>query len=96
MTRPQHSWTEIPEGFHVVAVPEAIGHWRITAGKPCRYARQGIHQCGAPSVAETRRGDIRKQWWAYCQPHAYGRWVESGRVWHWILRADDDELETVR
>jgi hypothetical protein len=96
MNRPQHSWTEIPEGHHVVAVPEAIGHWRVTEGKPCRYARQGHIQCGEPSIAEVRRGTIRIQFWAYCPAHCYGRWVEDGRVWLWILRADDDEFEAAR
>jgi hypothetical protein len=85
---------EVPEGHHLVPVPEAIGHWRVAAGKPCRYARHGRIQCGHPSIAEVRRGTARIQWWAYCEPHAYGRWVEAGRVWVWILRADDDELET--
>jgi hypothetical protein len=94
-TRPQHTWTEIPDGHHVVAVPEAIGHWRVAPGKPCRYARQGHHQCGAPSIAETLRGYKRHAWWAYCASHSYGRWVEDGRVWLWILRADDDELEAI-
>lgn len=96
MNRPQHTWTEIPEGYHVVAVPEAIGHWRIAEGKPCRYARQGRIQCGEPSVVECLRGDKRPQFWAYCPDHSYGRWAENGRAWCWILRADNDELEAVR
>jgi hypothetical protein len=87
---------DAPEGYHLVAVPEAIGHWRVADGKPCRYARQGHIRCGQPSVAEIQRGTVRRQWWAYCETHAYSRWVENGRVWVWILRADDDELETAR
>lgn len=93
MSRPPHNRTEIPEGFHVVAVPEAIGHWRPADGRPCRYARQGHVQCGQLSIAEVLRGDKRPQWWAYCGDHSYRRWVETGRVWHWILRADNDEFE---
>jgi len=95
-TRQPPSGREVPEGHHLVAVPEAMTHWRVAAGKPCRYARQGRIQCGQPSVAETRRGTVRHQWWAYCETHAYGRWAEDGRVWAWILRADDDELEDSR
>jgi hypothetical protein len=87
---------DVPEGFHLVAVPEAISHWRVCPGKPCRYAKQGRIQCKQPSVAEVLRGTVRHGWWAYCPSHSYGRWVENGRVWVWILRADDDELETIR
>lgn len=46
---------EIPDGYHLEAVPEAIGRWRVAAGKPCRYARQGRNQCGEPSAALTRQ-----------------------------------------
>jgi hypothetical protein len=89
MNRPVDT-REIPDGFHMEAVPEAIGHWRPVTGKSCRYARQGHVQCGEPSAAELLRGYKRHQWWAYCESHMYGRWVENGRVWHWILVSDAD------
>lgn len=77
------SWPEVPEGCEVVAIIDA--DWDVDPGKPCRYARQGIHQCGKPSAASLLRGTYRKSRWAYCESHMYGRWVESGFVMHWIL-----------
>ena len=32
------------------------------------------------------RGTYRTQWWAYCERHSFGRWIEDGKVMHWILR----------
>lgn len=27
-------------------------------------------------------------WWAYCERHLYGRWIEDGKVVGWVLRQD--------
>lgn len=82
------AWAErerdVPEGCRLFATPDP--DWRVVEGKPCRYPAQGHTQCKQPSAAELHRGTYRKQWWAYCPPHMYGRWVEDGQVMRWILR----------
>ena len=25
-------------------------------------------------------------WWPHCVSHLQGRWIEDGKVWHWVLR----------
>lgn len=77
------SWPEVPEGHEVVVIIDP--DWDVDPGKPCRYARQGHHQCGKPSAASLLRGTKRKQRWAYCPDHMYRRWVEEGFVMMWIL-----------
>jgi hypothetical protein len=27
----------------------------------------------------------RPSWWAYCEEHMYGRWIEDGQVYEWRL-----------
>lgn len=78
------NWGPIPDGCELVAVP-ADG-WRIDTGQRCRRASAGRKACGRPSVASLERGTTRKQRWAYCIDHLYGRWIEDGQVMHWILR----------
>lgn len=77
------SWPEVPGGHEVVAIIDP--DWDVDPGKRCRYARQGHHVCGKPSAASMLRGTERKQQWAYCSEHMYGRWIEEGFVMHWIL-----------
>ncbi len=68
--------------------------WRLVTGEACRSGsshpagpgRKDRRSCGAPAVAELRRGTSRAQWWAYCPDHMYGRWIEDGQVMNWILR----------
>lgn len=77
---------EVPDGYELVAVPDKS--WRLQSGKRCRSgAAPGRHACARPSVAEFKRGSKQyPSWWAYCADHMYGRWIENGQVWHWILR----------
>lgn len=73
---------EVPDGCELAAVPDDA--WRIEPGRPCRFG--GNRPCGRPSAASLERGTRRKQRWAYCQDHMFGRWIEDGKVMHWILR----------
>jgi hypothetical protein len=86
--RPPHGRDEIPGGYEVVAVEDK--DWRLVSGKRCRLASGHGKACGRPSVAELNRArrwrERSSNWWAYCERHLYGRWVEDGQVMHWILR----------
>lgn len=87
MTRPEPH--EAPDGFEYVAVPDA--HWRIASGKRCRASGQrGRSRCPNDCVAELNRSGWRDgaapRWWAYCSEHMYGRWIEDGKVVHYVLR----------
>lgn len=55
----------------------------------CRAgAARGQKACGAAAVVAFNRQTWRgaDRWWAYCPEHMYGRWVEDGKVWTWMLR----------
>jgi hypothetical protein len=90
---------EVPEGYELVAVPEDSLRggleWRLATGMRCRMLTAG-HCCKRPSVAEIDRGRTRPQWWAYCESHMFGRWVENGQVMTWILREIEDEPGSAR
>lgn len=61
--------------------------------RPCRGERPPCHR---PVCLVLLRKD-RRGWrvrWRYCLEHAFGRWVEDGRVLSW--RAVDDDLPTGR
>jgi hypothetical protein len=76
---------EVPEGYELVAVVDE--GCRVEDGKRCRFGGGYHHKaCGLPSVMAFRSG---RQWWAYCSnpEHMFGRWIEAGKVMHWILRA---------
>lgn len=75
----------VPPGFELAAVPDT--EWRLVTGKVCRFrsAWRGP-ACGRPSAAEFLRGWNRPAWWAYCEQHLYGRWIEDGQVMQWIMR----------
>lgn len=75
---------DVPAGWELVAIPDPGWRWRT--GRQCRYAEAGHRRCEGYAAAELRRGTVRPQWWAYCPDHMYGRWVEGGKVMHWILR----------
>ncbi len=91
---------DVPEGYELVAVEDRS--WRLAAGKRCRFgASKGHPACGRPSVAELNRryhgwkgADQIPNWWAYCDnpDHLYSRWIEDGKIMHWVLReiGDDD------
>jgi hypothetical protein len=85
---------EVPDGFELAAVEEKPSAWRLQAGYRCR-AGAGYRKpaCGKPSVAALLRQQNRNsggQWWAYCGEHLYGRWIEDGKIMHWILRETGD------
>ena len=90
MTRPPDT-REVPEGYHLAAAPETPGNglpWRLDDTRHCRYM-DGGRSCGKPSAAAVLRGTVRKSWWGYCPDHMFGRWIEDGKVMHWILEADN-------
>jgi hypothetical protein len=80
-------------GYHYEASPEQHGlRWRLASGRKCRAGAGGGHNaCGRPCVAELRRAAIRVAWWAYCEQHLYGRWIEDGQVMHWQLAEDGSD-----
>lgn len=87
--RPSPSW-EAPAG--TIHQPMLDPQWRPVVGeKRCRFMADR-KSCGAPSVAEMNRQryshrDCRyvESWWPYCPDHLYGRWLEGGQVWCWIV-----------
>jgi hypothetical protein len=89
---------QAPDGCHWEAVPAAGLRWRVIEGlspivsRRCRFGRPS---CKRPAVAEVNRGShhIRTgrridSWWAYCEHHLYGKWIEDGVVVGWVLRED--------
>lgn len=80
---------EVPADCELVAVADD-GDWQLDDSRHCRRQGPGHVTCGEPSVISLRRG--RSGLWGYCISHTFGRWIEDGRVMHWILReksADD-------
>ena len=80
---------EVPEGYELAAEPDP--DWRLVSGKRCRRGfGRGRPACTSEAVAElnrnARRPGARESWWAYCERHLYGRWVEDGKVMQWVLR----------
>ena len=92
---------EPPHGYHyeASAKPETTLEWRLASGKKCRSRGGRGKACGRPCVAELNRvryasytrSDLRRlpSWWAYCEQHLYGRWIEDGQIMHWVLVEDD-------
>lgn len=93
VTRPQPS-TEAHEGFHWEAV-ELGPEWRVATREEvdvrgCRHSTR--RKCPNPVAVALNRGwgrysraerKTRDAWWFYCAAHAYGRWVEDGKVMGW-------------
>jgi hypothetical protein len=84
-------------GLEAAAVPSG-SDWQPMEGRKCRrLIRPQQHRyCGQPSVLAVRRnyrGRPEGQLWPYCPEHSYGRWVEDGKVMHWILREKSDGSE---
>jgi hypothetical protein len=77
---------EVPEDCELVAVPDT--GWEINRSRACRFG--GNKPCGMISAAVLLRGARHPQRWGYCEDHMFGRWIETGRVWHWILREKAD------
>jgi len=87
------------DGYEYVAVVQPADEWRVYRtvtsggvyrGKRCRQVsgQPGRRACGRPAVAELLRPIGHKPgdsgtWWAYCEQHLYGRWVEDGSVMGW-------------
>lgn len=65
---------------------------RVIDGYACRGgAGGGGRGCGKPAEAALYRtafrGGIRGRVpWRYCAEHLYGRWVEDGKVFMWVVR----------
>ena len=82
---------EAPAGHHWEAVPEGRGWGIAEPGRKCRFRGSSPHACGEPAAIVVTRGIRRPIPWNYCLPHAYGRWVEDGKVMSWRLREDNAE-----
>jgi hypothetical protein len=79
---------EVPDGYELAAV-EAGPEWRAETGYLCRSMISRHAYCREPSVAAIARsygGRPRQRTWGYCAQHAFGKWVEDGKVMMWILR----------
>lgn len=80
-----------PDGHEWVA-REARPEWRVCAQTgyvPKLCSRQRCREQGIAQLNRGRRdprtGATSPAWWTYCLDHAYGRWVENGRVMQWHL-----------
>lgn len=83
-----------PDGYEYRVV---VDHdWRLMPFGRVRGCRAGatVHRrsCRRPAVAELRRGSYRVSWWAYCERHLYGRWIEADNVVGFRLRNVDERL----
>lgn len=95
--RPQPS-SPPPAGHHHVPVAEPLDQWRpAPQTKRCRAnATKNVRACGRPAVLEFLRpgryryGKRPGVWWAYCEQHTFGRWLEGDRVMCWHVRPDGD------
>lgn len=92
------------DGTHYEAIEEDLADWRAIDPEHARPCRQRVGQaedhrtCKEPSVLAMDRGRrtftagrISRRspsWWHYCARHAFGRWVEDGKVFHWRLVED--------
>jgi hypothetical protein len=89
VTARQLSWESrqpVPEGCELVAVPEDDARWQVDTIRRCRAQGSGNRSCGLQSVMSLLRGYSKPSRYGYCADHAYGRWVEDGKVMCWILR----------
>ena len=93
---PRSGEPALPGHEYIVTTMDVL-HWRLASGKRCRWGA-GFHMkaCGRPCVAELNRSSFkgRKNWWAYCELHLYGRWIEDGQVLMWIMVKKTDQQET--
>lgn len=80
---------EAPFGEHWEAVQEGPEWSLAEPGKKCRFRGSDKHACGEPAVVVLYRGIAKRIPWNYCLPHAYGRWVEDGKVMAWVLKDDE-------
>jgi hypothetical protein len=82
---PRLSFGIIPEDKQAVAIED--DQWTIREGGRCSRKRvSDEEECGRPAVAAVMRGVGITRWADLCDRHLYGRWVEDGKVWHWVLR----------
>jgi hypothetical protein len=75
---------------------ETSPDWRLQSDGQCRAdASRYTKMCGRPAVAALRRphGRTGYAWWAYCERHLYGRWLEDGQLWRWAMRPIKDDGE---
>lgn len=76
---PDEAWEAVPDES-----------WRIpplVEQSECRWGSPRNGYCKRPAVAVLRRGK-QNRWWAYCERHLYGRWVEGGQVLIWRIRRE--------
>lgn len=89
MPRPETPVSE-HEGYHFE--PVVALRWRLhDRGMLCRRTEQG-YRCREAATLEIDRAGWRTPrpvWWAYCETHAYDRWVEDGQVMQWRLVPDE-------
>ena len=86
--RPAPRW-EAPEGYMHVAREEGPDWSPVPRCSTGRCRRRGCRKAAVLSLnrmflvppTEGARG-----WWDYCEDHAYGRWLEDGKVMHWVMR----------
>jgi hypothetical protein len=84
---------EPPAGYHWEPFQEGR-RWRLVTGKQCRMRLNRHITCARPAVAEFARqrrlssGKAIDAWWAYCEEHLYGRWIENGVIMYWKLVED--------
>jgi hypothetical protein len=93
MARPDPPEYPAPPGHHWEAAEETRPDWRVGGdGRQCSY-HGGRFRCQNPAVAALdrghRRGNVRHESWRYyCADHLYGRWVEGGKLMHWVFVPD--------
>lgn len=100
---PSDTWaarSSLPTGFRVAVVDEnqrAHGcKWTVGAeGRLCRFTVGPGHKtCRQPAAVLLHRHRYggRRNDWAYCAEHIYGRRIEDGRVLSTILvEVEDDQ-----
>lgn len=75
----------------LVYTPQPDPGWSLAGpDRRCRYQAGGnAKACGKPAVAALDRGTRGPRVYHYCADCVgrYGRWVQDGQVWHWVLRA---------
>lgn len=80
------------DGFEWAVAEEGPDWGPAADGSTCRAPGPAPvggrpHAHGAPASVSLVRGLSRRVRWNYCVPeHSYGRWLEDGKVMHWIRR----------
>ena len=85
--RPPHPDRNVPdEGWEVLPDPGWTTDLIHFHRQGCRFGASGVSKaCGNEPVAALRRGKV---WYAYCEDHLYGRWIENDTVVNWYVKGD--------